>query len=810
MVKERSRAWSSALLVATLTLGLASFGAITPPTPAEANTPCPAGATFVSPNCVHTFGFTGASQTWTAPSGMSTVSISVSGAAGGGGGNGGRVTGTMAVTGGTSYTVNVGGAGTTGSNANGGWNGGGRAGGNHNSEGSGGGMSDIRSGATIIAIAGGGGGKGGWSGGGGGAGGGLNASAGGNGQAPPFGGGGGTQTAGGAGGGANGGTAGTAGSYLQGGTGGGSTYGGGGGGGGYYGGGGGGNDTDPCCADGAGGGGGSSFTSNLVTSVTHTAGVQGGNGSITFTYLASTNVSAFTATNATVGTDGFIRTKSINYSVTFSQPVSGFGMEDVAVSGTSGGSGTWTETLTSGSGAGPYLFTVANASAIDGTVIVTVDAAGITNTSSGLAGVGTSVNTTTIDTVVPTISNISFTAGSNTQTANTISVTFSEIVLGVTANSLTLSGVSGGAGTWSKTLASGSGAGPYIFNINNLSAVDGQLDAQIAANAVTDRALNNNVGSALVTRVFALQPSITLGSLNTFGAGSVTLAPNATIIDRGSSELAGLRVSITGNAQAADSLSFTNNNATNFGTIQSATSTAQVLTLTFSGAQPTLTQWQNAVRAIRFASSTAGSTRTFEFHLAPTLGYNYDNMHFYEWVPTSLSTGDLAITAAAGRSYKGMQGYLTTITSAAENAFVYALQGNLGGWLGATQVTTNSNNWRWATGPESGTQFSTGATSTNGMYVNWWAGEPNNSANHVFMTTQGTWDDLISSQGGAYFASGYTVEYGSLTNGDPATSILKVSGTMTVDVSTPAFTLTANSASSTTNIVPASSSTWLN
>jgi hypothetical protein len=475
---------------------------------------------------------------------------------------------------------------------------------------------------------------------------------------------------------------------------------------------------------------------------------------VQITFLATASVSSFTATDATTTNNGFIKNKAINYSVSFTQAVTGFGMEDVTLAGTSGSAGTWTKALVSGSGTGPYLFSLSNASALEGTVIATVNATGVVN-ASNTAGAGSMSNTTTIDTIAPTISNISFTAGSNTQTANTISVTFSEIVLGVTANSLTLSGVSGGAGTWTKTLSSGSGAGPYIFNINNLSAVDGQLDAQIAANAVTDQALNNNVGSALVTRVFSLQPSIALGSLNTFGSGSVTLAPNATIIDRGSSALAGLRVSITGNAQAADSLSFTNNNATNFGTIQSANSTSQVLTLTYSGAQPTLTQWQNAVRAIRFASSTAGSTRTFEFHLSPTLGYNYDNMHFYEWVPTSLSTGDLAITAAAGRSYKGMQGYLTTITSAAENAFVYALQGNLGGWLGATQVTTNSNNWRWATGPESGTQFSTGATSTNGMYVNWWAGEPNNSANHVIMTTQGTWDDLISSQSGAYFASGY-------------------------------------------------------
>lgn len=505
-----------------------------------------------------------------------------------------------------------------------------------------------------------------------------------------------------------------------------------------------------------------------------------------------------TATDATTTNNGYIKNKTINYSVTFTQAVTGFGIEDITLSGTSGGTGSWTKTLVSGSGAGPYLFRLSNPTAAEGTVIATVNATGVVNASS-TAGAGSVSNTTTIDTIAPTVTAISYTSGSNVQTAQTVSVTFSESVLAVSANTITLSGASGTAGTWTKTLASGSGAGPYVFNINNNAAIDGQLDVQVAAAAVTDLALNTNVVSSTISRTLSLQPSIAPGTLNTFGAGTITLAPNATILDRGSSTLAGLKVSITGSAQAADILSFTNNNATTFGTIQSATSSSQVLTLTYSGALPTLAQWQAAIRAIKFTTSTAGSARTIEFHLKPNGNYNYDNMHFYQWVNGSVSTGDVAMSNAAGYTYKGMQGYLATVTSAAENAFVYAISGNLGTWLGATQVSASSNNWKWAVGPENGTQFSTGATSANSMYVNWWAGEPNNSANYVFMTTQATWDDLVSSQSGAYYNSGNVVEYGSTASGDPATSILKVTATMGVDATTPVFVLAAGAATGTTN-----------
>ena len=114
-----------------------------------------------------TFTATGASQTWTVPSGITSVSFSMTGGSGGDtyGGKGAIVTGTMAVTPGETLQINVGARGATypgGSTSN--WTsaafgGGGR--GNYYGSG-GGGASDIRKGsyalADRVAVAGGGGG----------------------------------------------------------------------------------------------------------------------------------------------------------------------------------------------------------------------------------------------------------------------------------------------------------------------------------------------------------------------------------------------------------------------------------------------------------------------------------------------------------------------------------------------------------------------------------------------------------------------------------------------------------------------------
>lgn len=290
--------------------------------------PLPASASAVCENgiCTEIFQFTGSYQTWQVPSGVSTISFKVYGASGGRGGAGGEVRGDLSSLPNVLY-VYVGGQGTEGANAPGGFNGGGPTTGNRGNEGSGGGASDIRFGTSLsdrVIVAGGGGGSGGYAGALGGRGGGLVAEAGGSGQGG--GGGGGTQTFGGSAGYSNGGSPATSGYFGVGGTGGYSwNAGGGGGGGGWYGGGGGGPDDNSCCSDGGGGGGGSSYArSDITLNVLHQAGVNSGNGRVEISYQIPISLVSFTG--------GQVDSTLASFDLVMSATITGLTSNDFVVS----------------------------------------------------------------------------------------------------------------------------------------------------------------------------------------------------------------------------------------------------------------------------------------------------------------------------------------------------------------------------------------------------------------------------------------------------------------------------------------------
>ena len=268
---------------------------------AETKTSIPAGST--------TFNYTGSAQTFTVPSGITSLTIDAYGAqgmnnAGATGGRGGRVQGTLAVTSGSTLNVYVGGQS--------GYNGGGAPG----TAGSswpgvyGGGASDIRVGGTaltdrvLVASGGGGAGSSGccWSAYNGGDGGGASGSGGGGCCGSPMAGGASSSAGGVAGYDCGGcGYGGTVGTLGQGGTGSRacSSYGtGSGGGGGYYGGGGG-----ATCGSGGSGGGGSSYTGGL-TGASTTAGARTGNGVITISWAAVEGCTSVGRTPVTVTVTG--------------------------------------------------------------------------------------------------------------------------------------------------------------------------------------------------------------------------------------------------------------------------------------------------------------------------------------------------------------------------------------------------------------------------------------------------------------------------------------------------------------------------
>jgi hypothetical protein len=152
-------------------------------------------------------------------------------------------------------------------------------------------------------------------------------------------------------------------------------------------------------------------------------------------------------------------------------------------------------------------------------------------------------------------------------------------------------------------------------------------------------------------------------------------------------------------------------------------------------------------------------------------GNTYDPLtgHTYQYIETPLSWHD-ALVAAKGMTYQGLTGYLTTITSAAENSFVATKTGASDIWIGATDAQNYVNEARvaagknpidfdsqltgdyyWAAGPEIGTQFGIGLvtpTPVDGGYSNWNAEEPNNyySSEGCGTTNEGgqpgIWNDL--------------------------------------------------------------------
>ena len=154
------------------------------------------------------------------------------------------------------------------------------------------------------------------------------------------------------------------------------------------------------------------------------------------------------------------------------------------------------------------------------------------------------------------------------------------------------------------------------------------------------------------------------------------------------------------------------------------------------------------------------------------------NSHTYEFVnvPMGISWNDASL-AAQGKRIAGSVGYLATITSAAEDAFVFnalvnkqiavygASNKNLTNftYLGASDAQVEGQ-WKWVTGPEAGQSLTAG-------YSNWAPNQPDNASNTTpqnylayfpsdYAMPVGSWDDFWGTpQVGQPTVSWYIVEY---------------------------------------------------
>ncbi len=150
--------------------------------------------------------------------------------------------------------------------------------------------------------------------------------------------------------------------------------------------------------------------------------------------------------------------------------------------------------------------------------------------------------------------------------------------------------------------------------------------------------------------------------------------------------------------------------------------------------------------------------------------YNGVNGHFYKPVYPG-TTYTSARATALTTTFKGQQGYLVTITSASEDAFIQANVPQTNIWFAATDEVIDGT-WVIDAGPEKGTVMKTRNGNLNGnipgVYNNWASGEPNGS-NHTedYAVTKwngNQWNDLSNN-----WANPYVIEYGTWSNPDDAT-----------------------------------------
>tara|TARA_B100000508_G_C11443216_1_gene269951 strand:+ start:31 stop:1374 length:1344 start_codon:yes stop_codon:yes gene_type:complete len=148
----------------------------------------------------------------------------------------------------------------------------------------------------------------------------------------------------------------------------------------------------------------------------------------------------------------------------------------------------------------------------------------------------------------------------------------------------------------------------------------------------------------------------------------------------------------------------------------------------------------------------------------PDKAYFAQTNNFYTQT-TDFVNWDVASANAANAGLEGvpeLKGHLATITSQAENDFIFGLL-TATSWLGGSDNAVEGE-WRWVEGPEAGQQFwqgLAGGSAVNGAYENWAPGEPNqffgpgNPENFAHMRADGLWNDLPNNQN-----LNYIIEWG--------------------------------------------------
>lgn len=309
-------------------------------------------------------------------------------------------------------------------------------------------------------------------------------------------------------------------------------------------------------------------------------------------------------------------------------------------------------------------------------------------------------------------------------------------------------------------------------------------------------------------KVYAAETNI---STSTGGIGFLRYPGNPIVVDSNitvsfDGEVTGANVTLN-NAKTGDILTGTN-----------GTWNDTKKTLSFSGTYTSSTL-QDVFRSVQFdTESTNLESRSVNFTIGDAVTFQISGVnHFYKYISGSY-TWEAALMDAEteSRKYLGLNGYLATITSAEENAFIVQKLA-ADAWIGASD-TEIEKTWKWMSGPEKGTAFfdQTNLTPINGKYTNWSNNEPNDYNNgtpgedaaEIFYSVNdtegknGKWNDLPSNTSTTIL--GYVIEYGGMST-DPT---LTLTANRTIDVQ--GFTATYNANGATNGSVPVDSNEYAN
>jgi hypothetical protein len=290
---------------------------------------------------------------------------------------------------------------------------------------------------------------------------------------------------------------------------------------------------------------------------------------------------------------------------------------------------------------------------------------------------------------------------------------------------------------------------------------------------------------------FSQATSVSLGtsSIGTLSVSHNTwtkVDPNVTLTANGT--ITGFRVQISQSYISGASGDQLRSTATLPSGISVSTFNNTTGVLVFNGTT-TASNWETILRGVEFRSTTStcyALQRRVTF-VAGIVFYNPLTEHFYEFISGSINFTN-SVTAAQTKSYFGRAGYLATMSSEAENNFVWRLMAS-DCWFGASDElslvnaakgttafasqTAVEGRWHWISGPEKGTNFSngnwgSGPTTVSGQYAKWASGEPNNSGGEhygqFYSLNLGQWNDLPNTN-----LNGYLCEYGDMP-GDITTS----------------------------------------